>query len=127
MFGWFKLASTWASRWNRASRSGSLGQDLQRHLPVQLGIGGLIDLPHAPLADEGDDVVVAESGADGQGHEVVGLGAGHSTNSISGEGHFFAVQAASTFECRSLLPGPYLFQPVHAVIGCAVASGSQEI
>ncbi len=25
-----------------------LGQDLQRHLPVELGIGGLIDLAHAP-------------------------------------------------------------------------------
>ena len=44
------------------------GQDLQRHLPVQLGIGGLIDLSHPALADEGGDVVVAESGADGQGH-----------------------------------------------------------
>ncbi len=40
-----------------------LGQDLERHLAVQLGIGGLIDLPHAPLADEGGDVVMAESGA----------------------------------------------------------------
>ena len=45
-----------------------LGQDLQRHLPVQLGIGGLIDLPHAPLADEGGDVVVGDARADGQGH-----------------------------------------------------------
>jgi hypothetical protein len=35
-------------------------QDLQRDLPVELGIGGLIDLPHATLADEGGDVVVAE-------------------------------------------------------------------
>ena len=42
-----------------------LRQDLQRHLPVQLGIGGLIDLPHAPLADQGGDVVVAESVTDG--------------------------------------------------------------
>ena len=45
-----------------------LGQDLQCHLPVQLGIGGLIDLAHAPLADEGGDLVVAESGADGERH-----------------------------------------------------------
>ncbi len=29
-----------------------------------LGVGGLVDLAHPPLADEGDDVVVAESGAD---------------------------------------------------------------
>ena len=34
-----------------------LGQDLQRDLPVQLGIGGLIDLAHAPLTDEGGDIV----------------------------------------------------------------------
>ena len=32
-------------------------QDLQRHLPVQLRVGGLIDLFHAPLADEGGHVV----------------------------------------------------------------------
>ena len=37
-------------------------------MPVQLGIGGLIDLSHAPFANEGSDVVVAESGADLQGH-----------------------------------------------------------
>ena len=42
-----------------------LGQGLERHLPVQLRIGGLIDLAHAPLADEGGDVVVPEAGADG--------------------------------------------------------------
>ena len=47
-----------------------LGQDLQRHLPVQLGISGLIDLAHAALANEGGDVIVAESGADVQGHEL---------------------------------------------------------
>ena len=41
-----------------------LGQDLQRHLAVQLGIGSLIDLAHAPLADEGGDIVVCEPGAD---------------------------------------------------------------
>ena len=42
-----------------------LGQDLQRHLAVQLGVGGLIDLPHAALADEGGHVVVGDAGADG--------------------------------------------------------------
>ena len=47
-------------------------QDLQRGLPVQLGVGGLIDLAHAPLADEGGNVVMAESVADGQGHDVLG-------------------------------------------------------
>ena len=29
-----------------------------------LGVGGLIDLPHAPFADEGSDVVVTETGTD---------------------------------------------------------------
>ena len=35
---------------------------------LTLGVGGLVDLSHAPLADEGGDVVVAESGADCEGH-----------------------------------------------------------
>ena len=35
----------------------SLGQDLQRHLAVQLRVGGLIDLSHPALADEGGDIV----------------------------------------------------------------------
>ena len=47
-----------------------LRQDLERHLPVQLGIGGLIDLAHAAFANEGSDVVMAESGADFESHEL---------------------------------------------------------
>ena len=38
-------------------------QDLQRHLPVQLRIGGLIDLAHAALANEGSHIVVGDAGA----------------------------------------------------------------
>ena len=49
-----------------------VGQDLQRHLAVQRGIGGLVDLPHAPLADEGGDIVVAEAGADCETHGLSG-------------------------------------------------------
>ena len=30
---------------------------LWRHLAVELGVGGLIDLPHAAFADEGGHVV----------------------------------------------------------------------
>ena len=56
-----------------------LGEDLQRHLPVQLGIGGLIDLAHPALANEGGDIVVAESGADVQGHSLMGFVEAHST------------------------------------------------
>ena len=46
-----------------------LGPDLERHLPVQRGIGDLIDVAHAPLANEGGDIVVAESRADFESHE----------------------------------------------------------
>ena len=34
----------------------------------QRWFGGLIDLAHTPLADEGGDVVVGETGADFEGH-----------------------------------------------------------
>ena len=65
MFGWLRLARIWASRVNRASRSESpakaSGQDLQRDLAVELRVGGLPDLAHAALAEQGDDVVVAEA------------------------------------------------------------------
>ena len=43
-------------------------QDLQRDLPVELRIGDLIDLSHAAFAAEGRHVVVAEAGADIEGH-----------------------------------------------------------
>ena len=46
----------------RIGREG-VGEDLQRDLAVELGVGGLSDLAHAALADEGGDVVVAELGA----------------------------------------------------------------
>ena len=48
--------------------SEGLRQNLERHLPIQLRIGGLVDLAHAPLTDEGGDVVVAEAGADFESH-----------------------------------------------------------
>ena len=52
----------------RVSRSGSVanafGKIFSATCPVQLGISGLIDLAHAPLADEGGDVIVAEAGTD---------------------------------------------------------------
>ncbi len=47
-----------------------LGQGLQCHLPVELGIGGLIDLPHAPLADESGHVVVGDARAKVEGHRL---------------------------------------------------------
>ena len=42
-------------------------------LTLQLRVGGLIDLSHAALADEGGHVVVAEWGAAGEGHELFKL------------------------------------------------------
>ena len=52
MLGWFSEARTSASRWNRARRSGSaangFGEDLERHLALELRISRLIHLPHAP-------------------------------------------------------------------------------
>ena len=44
------------------------GEDLERDLTLELGVGGLIDLTHPALADEGSHVVMAEPGADVQGH-----------------------------------------------------------
>ena len=42
-----------------------VGEDLQRHLAVELRVSRLIDLPHPAFADEGGDVVMAEAGTDG--------------------------------------------------------------
>ena len=38
-------------------------RNLERHVPVELCIPGLIDLAHPTLADEGGDLAVAEGGA----------------------------------------------------------------
>ena len=51
----------------RVSREG-VGEDLQGNVAPELRVGRAIDLPHAPLADEGGDVVVAAAVTDGQGH-----------------------------------------------------------
>ena len=39
-------------------------QDLDRHLALELGVGGAIDLAHAALAELGGDLVGAEALAD---------------------------------------------------------------
>ena len=65
-----------ASRSKRARRSGvgrkCLGQHFERYVPVELRVAGLIHLTHAAFADLGGDVVVAEAGAYGQGHGLLG-------------------------------------------------------
>ena len=45
-----------------------LGEHLDRHLPTELRVGGLIDLAHAPDADFRRDLVWAEAGAGGECH-----------------------------------------------------------
>ena len=37
---------------------------------VELGIGGAVDLAHPALADDGSDVVMAESGTDLKRHDL---------------------------------------------------------
>ncbi len=37
-------------------------------MSVELGVGGLPDLAHATLANEGGHIVVAETGTGAQGH-----------------------------------------------------------
>ena len=44
---------------------------LPRVLTLELRISGLIHLAHAALADEGGDIVVAESGADVEGQGLL--------------------------------------------------------
>ena len=48
--------------------SKGLRQDLQRDLPVQLGVGCAIDLAHAALSDEGGHLVVRDASSDLERH-----------------------------------------------------------
>ena len=76
--GWFSAATVRASRWNRCFRSGSrrdvLGQHLDGDGAVEARVGGLIDLAHTALADEGRDVVVGEVFTDVEGWAPLGCG-----------------------------------------------------
>ena len=49
-----------------------VGEDLQRDVAAELGVGGAIDLAHAGFADESGDVVMAEPGANFQSHRSDG-------------------------------------------------------
>ena len=59
---------------NRSLATGNgkeqVGQRPGRHVPVQLGIGGLIDLAHAPLTNEGGHVVMAEPRTEFESHKL---------------------------------------------------------
>ena len=48
------------------------GEDLERHLTLELRFGGPIDLAHPALADQGGDIVMAESGANVESHDQSG-------------------------------------------------------
>ena len=76
MFGWLRTGEDlcFSLKPCEAVRIGRecFRQNLQRHLAVELGIGGLIDLPHPAFADEGGDVVMAEAGTDDEGHGLSG-------------------------------------------------------
>ena len=47
-----------------------LGQHLERHVPVERGIAGAVDLAHSALAYLGGDRIRAECGAEAQGHSA---------------------------------------------------------
>ncbi len=72
MLGWFTAASVFASRSNRASRSGSsaneAGQHLDGDLAVEIRIERVVDLTHAARADLGGDLVWTKATAKGHSH-----------------------------------------------------------
>ena len=43
-------------------------EDLQRHVAVQRGVGGAVDLSHSSRTDGADDLVAAETGSGSDGH-----------------------------------------------------------
>ena len=106
----------------------------QYHLSVELRIGGLIHLAHAPLADEGGDVVVAESGADVQRHANCGylccvfLRKKSTTRGADGEGHSDRRLDARILCPSGESPAQNYLQNAHARIlrGLSSLEGGQE-
>ncbi len=74
MLGWFSEASTFTLEASEAIRilRERLGQYLERHVPIELGIAGLPDLAHPAFADLGGDAVGTKRGAGLQGHLIRG-------------------------------------------------------
>ena len=58
-----------SERTGQRQRSRAGGQDLDRDLTFQLGIGRPIHLAHATFTDLGSDLVDAEAGTGGQGQK----------------------------------------------------------
>ena len=72
MCGWFSEASSWASRWKRARRSGSAAkssrQDLQRDVAIQPRVARAVDLAHAAGAERRQNLVRTDASAAGKRH-----------------------------------------------------------
>ncbi len=45
-----------------------LGEDLDRHVPLELRVAGPVNLPHSPRAERGEDLPGTETGAGGERH-----------------------------------------------------------
>ena len=75
MFGWLSAASSCASRWKRASRSGSRRNVARQHLDGDVAsegrVGGAIDLAHATRADGRRHAVVRQGLPDDARHRIL--------------------------------------------------------
>ena len=56
-----------------------LGEDLDRHVPIELPIAGAVDLTHAARAEGSLNLVRPEPSASSQGHSVVASAIIHRT------------------------------------------------
>jgi hypothetical protein len=52
----------------------ALGEDLERHDPVELAVSGAVHLAHAARAERGEDLVGTEAGSGCQRHPCIGEG-----------------------------------------------------
>ena len=70
MFGWLSVASSCASRVNRARRSGSSAEELRQHLQgdvaIQLRVARAVHLAHGARSKRGDDFVGTDSLSGGE-------------------------------------------------------------
>ena len=73
------------------------------YISIELGVGSLIHLAHAPLADEGGHVVMGESGADVECHEL--LLADRANSSQVGKAGLPAAQNSAEQAYKRLLLG----------------------
>ena len=83
-----------------------LGEHLERHVPVERGVAGLPDFPHAAFADLGGDLVDADAGtwSEGHGHvressDYIGRAAGR------GQGVPFERGAKVMLDCPGIIMG----------------------